>query len=221
GPHPRHEEDDAAAGSAREEGRGHGPAHRRHPGAPAREQGDPLGLDGEADDDPEEPGLQRDLLRLLDLLEAPRGRGQAEDRVARARREERDLRHHRADGGRRARRLGRPYSPSGAIRRSIERPPAPPIRIDSAITISARLNSKPCPLPGVWAKLMKKPCRACTLTIATSITTISPSAAGRARNPTISARPPRHSTSAARVAAAGGMFICRNPETVPTRRRPP
>src|SRR5713101_7529152 len=48
-----------------------------------------IGLDGQADDDPQEPGLQRVVLRVLDLLEAPRGGRLAEDRHARARREER------------------------------------------------------------------------------------------------------------------------------------
>src|SRR5262249_22058197 len=80
-------------------------AHRRHPGAAAREQGNAVGLDGEADDDSEEPRLQRVVLRLLDLLEAARRGGQAEDRHPRARREERDLRHHLAHRGGRPGRL--------------------------------------------------------------------------------------------------------------------
>ncbi|MGH7391231.1 MAG: hypothetical protein ACREM3_17495 [Candidatus Rokuibacteriota bacterium] len=66
----------------------------------------------------------------------------------------------------------------------MERMPAPPIRIERAIAISTKLNSNPCPLPGVPAKLMKKPWRACTLAMATSMTTMMPSAAGRARKPT-------------------------------------
>ena len=95
-------EDHRAARAAREEGGGVRPAHRGHPRAAAREQGHPVGLHGQADHDPEESRLQRDLLRLLDLLEAPRGRGEAEDRHARARRQERHLRHHLARGRRAA-----------------------------------------------------------------------------------------------------------------------
>src|SRR5205807_2612222 len=66
----------------------------------AREQGDALGLHGQADDDPEEPRLQRVVLRLLDLLETARGGRQAEDRHARTRREERHVHHHRPLRGR-------------------------------------------------------------------------------------------------------------------------
>src|SRR6266446_5398739 len=74
GPHPRHEEDDPAARAAREEGGGHGPAHRRHPGPPAREQGNPLGREGEADDGGEDCGRQRVLLWGLDCRSCSRTR---------------------------------------------------------------------------------------------------------------------------------------------------
>src|SRR5262249_1043671 len=51
-------------------------------------------------------------LRVLHFLEAPRGRGQAENRVARARREERNLRDHRSHRRRWARRLAGRLIPS-------------------------------------------------------------------------------------------------------------
>src|SRR5262249_17002836 len=81
------------------------------PGAPAREQGSAVGLHGQADDDPEEPGVQRVVLRLLDLLEAARGRREAEGGESPARRPERDLHHQR--GGR-----GRPHRLGGVTPRA-------------------------------------------------------------------------------------------------------
>ena len=84
----------ALRGPSGEEGGGLRPAHRGGAGAPAREQGHAVGLDGQADHDPEEPRLQRVVLRLLDLLEAPRGGGEAADPHAREGREERHLHHH-------------------------------------------------------------------------------------------------------------------------------
>ncbi len=65
---------------------------------PAREQGHPLGLHGQADHAAQEPRLQRVLLRLPDLLEAARRCGEAEDRDAGAGRAKRDLHHHVARG---------------------------------------------------------------------------------------------------------------------------
>src|SRR2546422_702261 len=108
-----------------------------------------------------------------------------------------------------------------AIGQSIDRTRAPPITIDSAIAISARLNSKPWPLSCASDQFRKNPCRACTFLIATSMTTISPSATGRARNPTIIASPPKHSMHAAVTVAAAGMFIWRKPAMVFVSPGPP
>ncbi len=93
--------------------------------------------------------------------------------------------------------------------------------VESAIAISARLNSKPWPLPCVSDQFRKNPFGACTFLIATIMTTISPSATGRARNPTIIASPPKHSMHAAVTVAAAGMFIWRKPAMVFVSPGPP
>src|SRR5262249_13418540 len=82
-------------GTPREEGGGLRPPRRRRPGPAAREQGGAVGIDGEADDDPHESRLQRVLLRLPDVLEAPGGCVEEPGRHPQAGRPERDLRHRR------------------------------------------------------------------------------------------------------------------------------
>ena len=89
----------AFAGAAGEEPRGLRAPHRLDAGAQAREQGSPLGLDGQADDAAQEPELLGVVLRLPRLLRAPRVGPEAEGHHAEARRQERLVHHHRLRAG--------------------------------------------------------------------------------------------------------------------------